>query len=171
MDDIAQLVYRYCLAFDSGDIEQAVACFTEDGVLIPPAVEAQRSDGRPHDPAFRAGGKPIVGREAIRQYMTGARGRRAERGWQPRHLVNNLLVLEKSDTHATVHSYVTFVVTAADGSTFIDHAGVMIEKMVKHGATWKFSEHRIRIDADQNFAGRPAEVPRAAAVSPTGAKH
>jgi 3-phenylpropionate/cinnamic acid dioxygenase small subunit len=169
MDDIAQLVYRYCLAFDSGDIEGAVACFTDDGILVPPAAEAQRSDGRPHDPAFRAGGKPIAGREAIRQYMTGARGRRAERGWQPRHLVNNLLILDQSETEATVHSYVTFVVTAADGSTFIDHAGVMIEKMVKQGSAWKFREHRIRIDADQNFPGRPAESPRTAGAA--GAKH
>lgn len=160
MDEIAQLVYRYCAAFDSGDIDRALECFVEDAVLITPAGEAQRSDGRPHDAAFRAGAKPIVGRDAIRNYLLSARQKRADHGWQPRHLVTNLLILERGETEMTVQSYVTFLVTQADGSTFTDHAGVMIEKLVKQGSQWKFREHRIRIDSDQNFPGRPAERPR-----------
>ncbi len=162
MDDIAQLIYRYCLAFDSGDIDAALDCFADDAVLITPAGEAQRSDGRPHDPLFRAGAQPIVGRDAIRQYLNMARQRRAALGWQPRHLVSNLLVLEHSASEALVQCYVTFMVTQSDGSAFVDHAGVMIDRVVNSTTGWKFREHRIRIDSDQNFPGRPPESPRGA---------
>lgn len=158
VDELAQLVYRYCTAFDTGDIETAVACFTEDAILRTPSAEAQRSDGRPHDPAFRAGGKPIVGRDAIRQYLVSSRERRAGLGWQPRHLVTNLYVTAGSASEVSVQSYVTFLVTKADGSTFVDHAGVMLETIVKEPGGWKFKEHRIRIDSDQNFPGRPPEA-------------
>ena len=159
MDEIAQLVYRYCTAFDTGDIDTAVACFTDDAVLSTPSGEAQRSDGRLHDPSFRAGAKRVVGREAIRQYLMAARRKRVERGWQPRHLISNLYALDGNDTEKTVQSYVTFIVTQSDGSSFVDHAGVMIDKVNRVGSQWKFREHRIVIDADQNFPGRPPEAP------------
>ncbi len=157
IDELARLVYSYCTAFDTGDIETAVACFTQDAILRTPSAEARRSDGRPHDPAFRAGGKPIIGRDAIRQYLVASRQRRAGLGWQPRHLVTNLYVTACSASEVSVQSYVTFLVTKADGSTFVDHAGVMLETIVKEPSGWKFREHRIRIDSDQNFPGRPPE--------------
>ena len=50
MDDIASMIYRYAAAFDSGDVEAAIEFFTEDAVFYSPSAEAQRSDGRPHDP-------------------------------------------------------------------------------------------------------------------------
>ena len=157
-DEMAQLVYRYCTAFDTGDIDTAVACFTEDAVLRTPSAEAQRSDGRPHDPSFRAGGKPIVGKDAIRQYLVASRERRAGLGWQPRHLVTNLYVTASSASEISVQSYVTFLVTKSDGSTFVDHAGVMLETIIKEPDGWKFKAHRIRIDSDQDFPGRPPEA-------------
>ena len=155
IDELARLVYTYCTAFDTGDIETAVACFTEDAILSTASAEAQRSDGRPHDASFRAGGKPIVGRDAIRQYLVGSRQRRAGLGWQPRHLVTNLYVTARSAGEVSVQSYVTFLVTQSDGATFVDHAGMMLEKIVREPSGWKFKEHRISIDSDQNFPGRP----------------
>lgn len=159
IDEFAQLVYGYCTAFDTGDIEAAVACFTDDAILSTPSAEAQRSDGRPHDHSFRAGGKPVIGREAIRQYLVSARQKRASLGWQPRHLITNLYIVASTDREVTLQSYVTFLVTGPDGSTFVDHAGVMIDTVAREPSGWKFKEHRIRIDADQNFMGRPPEAP------------
>ena len=157
MDEIASMIYRYAAAFDSGDVDAAIEFFTEDAVFHSPSADAQRSDGRPHDPNFRAGGKVAVGREAILGYLRTGRGKRTAAGELPRHLVTNLYEIEGNATEKTVQSSVTFLLTQSDGSTFVDHCGVMIDKVVKVDGRWLFREHRVRIDSDQNFPGRPPE--------------
>jgi len=51
-DEIRELIARYCLAFDRGDVPAWVACYREDGELV-------------------GAGQPLQGREALGQFLAG----------------------------------------------------------------------------------------------------
>jgi hypothetical protein len=82
------LIARYAHAVDDRDVEGVVACFTADATL--------RANG---------GANEVVGRAAISDYFEDAlRARPAMAGGVSTHLLGNVVVVECTDTTATVET-------------------------------------------------------------------
>ena len=130
---IEDVIIRYAWAYDEQETDAAATLFTEDGVLQPSAP----------------GSAPVVGREAIAAYLGAARAGRATAGEQPRHLVNNVRVVEAAGGVADVVSYMTLVVTAADGTSAVVIAGTYADRLVEVDGRWQIASRRIQFDRDR----------------------
>lgn len=136
---IEDTIIRYAWAYDENEIDAAVDVFL-DGATLEVA---------------NSGLAPAVGKEAIRAFLADAREGRAARGEQPRHLVNNVRILEVGAGRATVLSYMTLMVTDADGSARVDCAGTYLDSLVAVDEGWKLENRRISFDRDLGLT--PAE--------------
>jgi len=131
---IEDVIIRYAWAYDEGEVEVAAGLFTADGTLevsVP-------------------GVAPAVGREAISGFLGAAREGRRERGEQPRHLVNNVRIVASAAGEAQVVSYMTLVVTHADGRAVVDCAGTYTDRFVLEENVWKLARRRIDFDRDRD---------------------
>lgn len=133
---IERTIVRYAWGYDSLDIDAVVDCFTEDAV-IEVSVE---------------GVEPARGHDGIRAFIGGARGRRAELGQQPRHLVTNIDIVDLDESEATARTYMTLVITHPDGRSEIDCAGTYDDRLVAVDGEWKLSSRRINFDRDLKLA-------------------
>ena len=125
-DGVESTIYRYAHAFDENDMDAFADCFTEDGVIK------------------RAGGD-VVGREEIRRIFAERRNGYDERGEQPRHIVTNILIDQRSETEATVTSYLMLTVTAS--GTEIRVSGRYVDEMVLDGDRWRFASRETAVDS------------------------
>lgn len=131
-ETIENVVIRFAWAYDAGDIEAAAAVFAEDATLevsVP-------------------GVPPAHGREAIAAFLGKARAARTARGEQPRHLVNNLRIV--AGDAGTVHavSYMTLVLTRADGTSVVDCAGTYTDTYTEVDGRWLIATRLITFDRD-----------------------
>ena len=131
-ETIEDVVISFAWAYDRGDIEAAAAVFAEDATLevsVP-------------------GVAPAHGREAIAAFVGDARAARAARGEQPRHLVNNVRIV--ADDGDTVHavSYMTLVLTRADGTSVVDCAGTYTDSYTQVDGRWLIATRLITFDRD-----------------------
>tara|TARA_R110000782_G_scaffold255048_1_gene343628 strand:- start:26203 stop:26676 length:474 start_codon:yes stop_codon:yes gene_type:complete len=117
---IAQLMARYTINGDRGDVKSLAACFAHDGVLEFPGARAEGPDdiiealtGNPRDPAL----------SLVRH-----------------HLTSSLVQLE-GPSSATGRTY--FQVFSNTG---LDHAGVYVDRFVRLPGGWYFSHRQVRID-------------------------
>lgn len=131
--EIEKLIIAYAWAFDEQDFDGVAALFVEDATfeLSTPGVP------------------PAVGLAAIVSLLAQARGARAARGEHPRHLVNNVRVIEASDDAAHVVSYMTLMVTDADGVTAVALGGTYDDRLVAVEGRWMFASRRITFDRDR----------------------
>ncbi len=144
-EDVEETIYRFAWAYDQFDEDEYVGTFLPDGVMV---VESMRGELR------------LEGQDEIRKFFPQARGYRASSGQQPRHLINNVMVTRISDTEVESRCYMTFIRTHSDGSAAVDHAGRYLDRLTRAGDRWLFSQRRILMDRDQNFAGRqPTFIP------------
>ena len=127
---IEDTIIQYAWAYDENRIGAAVDAFVDGATL-----EVANSDL-----------PPAVGKEAIHAFLAGAREGRAARGEQPRHLVNNVRILEADAERATAVSYMTLVVTHADGVAKVDCAGTYTDELVAVDGAWKLATRRISFD-------------------------
>lgn len=135
---IEDVIIRYAWAYDEQEVEEAAALFTEDGTL---EVSAP-------------GVAPAVGRAAIAAFLGAARAGRAARGEQPRHLVDNVRIVATDEDGAEVVSYMTLVLTHADGRATVDCAGTYADRFVREDGRWRIRSRRIGFDRDLGL--RPA---------------
>jgi 3-phenylpropionate/cinnamic acid dioxygenase small subunit len=91
----------------------------------------------------------VRGRDAIIAFQRTARAGRRERGEQPRRLVNNVRIVRSDATSADVVSYMTLVLTAADGTASVALAGTYDDRFVRSGDTWLIASRRIDFDRDR----------------------
>jgi hypothetical protein len=131
--EIEGVIVAYAWAYDEGRAAEAAALFTSDGTL---EVSAP-------------GIAPVKGSEAIAAFLAAARNARATRGEQPRHLVNNVRIVESTADEAEVVSYMTLVITHADGSTTLDCAGTYRDRFVRDDGSWKLAARKIAFDRDR----------------------
>ncbi len=75
---INDLFVRYTCALDAGEAETVVACFTEDGALVSPAVGS------------------LAGRDAIRAFAERF-ARFRQNGSQLRHVISNVIMQVDGD--------------------------------------------------------------------------
>jgi hypothetical protein len=85
---VVQAIHRWAWSYDSGDVDAAAECFTDDGEL-------------------EMGGNRWTGRDAIRSAYAESRTARSAAGQQPRHLITNVLVREQSETEAVATSWLS----------------------------------------------------------------
>lgn len=122
MDDIEaikQLTHRYNLAFDYGDVEAYLACWTEDGFF-------ERSNA----------GRAYQGHEQLDELIRTF-------PVDGRHISTNFIVDVDGDA-ATASSYLLYLDKATDFA--VSMFGVYADKLVKTSAGWKFSERRLKVD-------------------------
>lgn len=120
MDDIEQirrLIFEYCYATDSGDIEAWLATFTDDVVW----------DGGPFG-GFR-------GRDEGRAYIE------ATDPTPYRHLTINPIIDVQGDS-ATGKAYL-LLLTVAEGATAVAFSGVYEDRYAKEGGRWLIAERHI----------------------------
>jgi 3-phenylpropionate/cinnamic acid dioxygenase small subunit len=127
---IEDLIVRYAWAYDELEFESLGELFVEDATFEMSAP----------------GVAPARGREAIVSFLHAARAGRAARGEQPRHLVNNLRVVEVSEGVAHVVSYMTLVVTTPDGRAVVDCAGTYHDRLVEVDGAWMFAARQLTFD-------------------------
>lgn len=130
---IEDVIIGYAWAYDEERLEDAAALFTADGTLqvSAPGVAA------------------VQGPEAIAAFLGGARAGRAARGEMPRHLVNNVRIVASGDGWADVVSYMTLVVTYADGSSAVEIAGTYSDRFEQVDGAWRIASRRIGFDRDR----------------------
>jgi uncharacterized protein (TIGR02246 family) len=131
-ETIEDVVIRFAWAYDEGDIPAAAEVFAEDATL---EVSAP-------------GVPPARGRKAIAAFVGEARAARAARGEQPRHLVNNVRIIERGGGAVHAVSYMTLVVTKADGTAIVDCAGTYTDRFVELDGRWLLAARRIAFDRD-----------------------
>jgi ketosteroid isomerase-like protein len=123
MDDIEavkQLVNRYNLAFDYGDVDAYLATWTEDGLF---ARSTALRSYQGHDEL----------RELITTYPVNGR-----------HVSSNFVVTVDGDT-ATASSYLLYL-DAEDGYRPVMF-GVYSDELVREDDGWKFRARRLQVDA------------------------
>jgi uncharacterized protein (TIGR02246 family) len=131
-ETIEDVVIRFAWAYDEGDIAAAADVFAEHATL---------EVSVPDQPTLR-------GREAIGAFVGEARAARAARGEQPRHLVNNVRIVDRNEGAVNAVSYMTLVLTKPDGTSIVDCAGTYTDRFVEVDGRWLISARRITFDRD-----------------------
>ncbi|HET6506981.1 MAG TPA: nuclear transport factor 2 family protein [Baekduia sp.] len=128
---IAELLHRYAWTYDAGDVAGAVACFVEEGTLTTVVAGEEAA---------------VRGQAELEAFLGAARGARAERGEQPRHLVTNVVVsLEDDGAAPRVEAYMTLILTGADGAR-VECTGVYEDRVVETPDGWRFRSRHLRFD-------------------------
>ena len=129
---VSDLFTRYTCALDAGQVDTIVDCFTEDGVLVSPAVRAHR--GRPALRAFA---------ERFARFQAN--------GSQLRHVISNLMMQVDGDrAHATC--YLTVFLTR-DGKSRLLAPGQYDCELRKTDGVWRFQSRVVTHDHDYTLDG------------------
>jgi uncharacterized protein (TIGR02246 family) len=122
VDQIRQLIARYCHLVDARRIEEWVDCFTDDGV-------------------FELRGSRTQGRDALLKMGEGIR----QSGMSSRHWVTNVLVDVDGD-EATSESYLMML--SATAEPVIGVSGVYRDRVRRVDGRWRFAERVVTFDGD-----------------------
>lgn len=139
--EIAQLLYRYCAAHDSRDLEMLGSCFASD-------VELMGVQGR----------EEVVGR-----YRAGYQHLK----YQRRHILTNVFILEDGEDEAYVQSYITLYLVK-DGTLETHLTGVYRDRVVREDGQWRIRSREATMDVEYN-PGDTNPAP-AATYESTGAR-
>lgn len=123
MDDyeaIREVVALWAYAFDQGDVDGWLACWTPDGTL------------------HRAGGGTVSGHADLADYLSAFPGR-------GRHVVTNSMI-EVDGDRATHRAYVQYFDRKAPHPLVM--FGTYDDELVRQAGSWRFSRRRATSDAD-----------------------
>jgi hypothetical protein len=122
---IRSTINRYAHCADSGRFDDLVNLFATDGVME------------------IVGRDPIVGRDAIRVFLTGTKASLAATTTRPliRHHVASIDIAVQDREHATARSYF-FVITERGP----DHRGRYRDELVRTDALWLFQRRRVQLE-------------------------
>jgi 3-phenylpropionate/cinnamic acid dioxygenase small subunit len=120
---IAQLLYRYCAAHDSRDLEKLGECFASD-------VELLGARGR----------QAVVDRYASGyQHLTKQR----------RHILTNVFIVEDGEEEALVQSYITLYLIH-EGQLQLHLTGVYRDRVVIEDGQWRIRSRQATMDVEYN---------------------
>lgn len=122
-NEIAQLLYRYCAAHDSRDIDMLASCFASD-------VELLGVKGRD---------------EVVDRYRTGYQ----QLQFQRRHLLSNVFIVEDGEDEALVQSYITLFLIK-DGALEPHLTGVYRDTVVREDGRWRIRSRQATMDVEYN---------------------
>lgn len=132
-EDIRQLLARYNLAIDLGDIDAWVGCFTPDGVFECLGLPEGAITGGRHE-----------GADALRAYGHGHLGQNKGRA---RHWNWNLLI-EPDGEGAAMTSYLNAYSAGQGKSAKLRATGIYRDKLVRVDGQWRFASRQITIDPE-----------------------
>jgi uncharacterized protein (TIGR02246 family) len=139
--ELEDAFYRYALAYDEDDLDALAACFTPDAVM-----STTMNDDR------------AQGRDAIRALFAGRREGRRQRAEQCRHLIGNVMVLDRRGEAVLALAYNSLLTTTGDETRASVMAGWYRSWMVKDGDRWLIREHLVHVDSGERVAAVPAAV-------------
>jgi ketosteroid isomerase-like protein len=155
---IREVISRYAWALDTGDVDDFVACFCRDGVLVWDAFEAPER---------------WQGADALRHFASFFRSIPTSAGRQ--HHVSNTLVTASGDG-ARSRSYVAVAVRQGEGPHLLSVMGYYEDRFRREDGCWRLAERVIRDWSGpilKGFAGqtgervaRPRPVPLQGAIYP-----
>jgi hypothetical protein len=120
---ISRVLYRYCYAHDSRDVEMLASTFAKDVELL--------------------GQK---GRDAVAAvYANGYKTLTAQR----RHVLSNIMLLEDGDDRAVVQSYITLYLIR-DGKLEVHLSGIYRDHVVIEDGEWKILTREAQMDSPYN---------------------
>lgn len=119
---IHELVARYNIAWDTGDVDGVVACFTDDGVFIDAAGGEHR------------------GPSAIREFVSAS----PKAFGRMRHITSSHLVDLRDQTSARHRCYVVFV-SHPEGARVLD-TGEYDDDVRLVDGDWRFKSRRVAFD-------------------------
>ncbi|WP_243787847.1 nuclear transport factor 2 family protein [Saccharopolyspora gloriosae] len=126
--EIEDLLARYALGYDEGDLDLLADCFTTDAVM---SIEI--------DGAESAG--PFHGRDAIVDLVRETARSQSDRR---RHVITNL-VLEQAGDQARARNYLTLF-AVADGALRAIATGSYLSELRRTEQGWRLTRLRIRLD-------------------------
>jgi hypothetical protein len=69
-------------------------------------------------------------------------------------MLANVVVAQQSDGLASARCQMSMMVTRSDGTIYAHHAGRYLDRLVRVGERWLFSERLMRVDRDVDFPQR-----------------
>jgi hypothetical protein len=136
---IHELLARYAWAFDTGDVEGFVACFTADAILCEDAFEQPDR---------------WVGTDAVREMARFFFSRPSFPGRQ--HHVSQILV-EGAGSQATVRSFCFVTDCKGEPPYPLRFAGHYLDQVVRQDGRWLFRERLIRDWSGEALARFPGQ--------------
>ena len=131
---ISDLLVRYTIALDAGDVATVVDCFTADALLESPVIGV------------------IAGHEAIRAFAERFAAQR-QRGTQFRHMVTNIAAeIAPEGDRARATAYLLVLITR-DGESRRLPPGRYECEAIKQGDAWRFSRRAVFHDHDYTLEG------------------
>lgn len=127
-DDILDLLNRYSLAYDTGDVDAMAACFTEQ------AVFQMKLPG--NDPMT------FESRSAIMKLVSDSMASQTD---QRRHVNSNLIVHGTEDGVTRTTHYLTLLATE-DGAIRLLSAGVYRNEIVEEGGALRMRKLDLELD-------------------------
>ncbi|WP_132992129.1 nuclear transport factor 2 family protein [Gordonia zhaorongruii] len=127
--EIEELISRYSLAFDTGDLEGIAATLTADAVFL-----MRLPDSEP---------LTFDGREAIMKLMTDTAASQTD---QRRHVNTNLLIEEAGDGIVRTLHYLTLV-ASENGETRVLSAGVYRLEIVEDAGVQRMQRLDLQLDS------------------------
>lgn len=121
--EIAQLLYRYCAAHDSRNLEMLGSCLASD-------VELLGAKGRD---------------EVVDRYRTGYQHLQFQR----RHVLSNVFIVEDGDEQALVQSYITLFLVK-EGRLETHLTGVYRDTVVREDGQWRIRSREATMDVEYN---------------------
>jgi 3-phenylpropionate/cinnamic acid dioxygenase small subunit len=130
---VAQLLYRYCAAHDSRNLEMLGECFASDVELM-----------------------GVQGRQAVvDRYATGYQHLTKQR----RHILTNVFIVEDGEEEALVQSYITLYLIH-EGHLELHLTGVYRDRVVLEDGHWRIRSRQATMDVEYN-PGDTAPAPAA----------
>lgn len=130
-NEIAQLLYRYCAAHDSRDVEMLGSCFASD-------VELLGAKGRD---------------EVVDRYRTGY----GHLEFQRRHSLTNIFIVEDGDEEALVQSYITLYLIK-EGKLETHLTGIYRDTVVREDGHWRIRSREATMDVEYNPGDAKAAI-------------
>ena len=121
---IENTLYRYAWAYDMNLLDELDEVFTQD-------AECEYMDV-----GLKSGHREVVAEQKARH------GKYAD-GTIPWHVISNIYITDETDTTATVRSWWTFFVQAADGSQRFAGAGWYDDRFKLEDGVWRIWKRRI----------------------------
>ncbi len=137
---IAQLLYRYCAAHDSRNLEMLSSCFAAD-------VELLGAKGRD---------------EVVDRYRTGYQ----HLEFQRRHSLTNIFIVEDGEDRALVQSYITLYLIK-EGKLETHLTGVYRDTVIREDGEWRILSREATMDVEYNPGDAKAAI--AATYQPSAA--
>jgi ketosteroid isomerase-like protein len=128
-NEIENVLASWAFGYDERDVPRMADCFTADAVMTMDIGGGEQMG-------------PYTGHAEVMQHFTDHHAIQTD---QRRHVTTNVVIIEQTDTTASVCSYLTLLVTDS-GSTRLQATGAYRDQFVLDGDRWKIRRRHLDLD-------------------------